>query len=304
MSDRFCGRCGKALAGVAPVETGLSRFCAGCGGSLEAEARYCRRCGAVAPEPKEDVFAGMAAPGNGHDAVSGPSLAADLFVPRPAIRLEEAPTESIPRPPAPRVPPPSVPPPRPRAVRRPEPPPHPSEAPTGIVERIPPKPPVGEVLWSEPAGPERETWEASIPRGAGFPWSGTLALVGSLAVIMSAILDWGGPFGASLPRDISAVWLLDPDAPASGPTLGLVMLLAGTLGALVALLVMAAPGFTFLRRLVGLVTVIIPVGFVLRTLQAVAAEGSVLDLPSELGIGVGVAAGGALVQLLAPRPAR
>ncbi len=131
-----------------------------------------------------------------------------------------------------------------------------------------------------------------------------LALAGAVAVIMSAILDWGGPFVASLPRDISAAWLLDPDAAPSDPTLGLVMLLAGSLGALVSLLVMASPAWTFLRRFVGLLTVTIPVGFALRSLQAVAAESSIFDLPSALGLGVVVAPAGALAQLLAPRPAR
>ena len=300
VTDRFCGRCGRALAGVAPMETGLSRFCNGCGGSLQADARFCRRCGAVAPEPKEDVFAGMPAAGNGHEAVSITSLVEDLFAPRPSPTIEEAPTESIPRPQprAPRAPSP----PQPERVARRRHGPPPAEATTKPVERI--SAPLGEVLPTEPAGPERDSWESSIPRAAGFPWGGTFALLGALAVIMSAILEWGGPFEASLPRDISAAWLWEPDAPASGPTLGLVMLLAGSLGALVSLLVMTSPAWTFLRRFVGLVTVTIPVGFALRTLQAVASESSILDFPSALEVGVLVAAGGALAQMLAPRPAR
>src|SRR5688572_20384185 len=80
LSDRFCGRCGTALAGVAPVQIGLTRFCGGCGGSLEADARFCRRCGARAPEPREDVFAGMPAATNGHER-SAADLAEELFVP-------------------------------------------------------------------------------------------------------------------------------------------------------------------------------------------------------------------------------
>ncbi len=152
--------------------------------------------------------------------------------------------------------------------------------------------------------PESDGWEGSIPRRAGFPWGGTLALIGAIAVVMSAILDWEGPFRGSLPRDIRAAWLLDPEAASSGPTLGLILLLVGTLGALVSLLVMASPGFTFLRRFVGLVTVMIPLGFALRTLQSVAAEGGILEVPSSLGIGVVVAAAGAVLQLVARRPAR
>jgi len=304
LSDRFCGGCGNALAGVAPVEIGLSRFCGGCGGALEADARFCRRCGARAPEPKEDVFAGMPAATNGHEA--SVSALEDLFVPAPApppVILEDAPTESIPLPrrAAPRVAPPPEPAP-PRA--RPTPAPADEIEITGPIERPIPTAPLGEVLPARSEEPEREGWESSIPRGAGFPWGGTLALLGALAVIMSAILEWGGSFEASSPRDITAAWLLDPGAPEQGPTLGLVLLLAGTLGALVSLLVMAAPGFTFLRRFVGLLSMTIPLAFALRTLQAVAAEGSVLDLPSALEVGVVVAAAGAILQLVAPRPAR
>jgi hypothetical protein len=139
-----------------------------------------------------------------------------------------------------------------------------------------------------------------VPR-AGFPWGGTLALLGALAVIISAVLDWGGPFSESLPRDISAAWLLDPGIASSGPSLGVVLLIAGTLGALVCLIGMAAPAFTFLRRLVGLLTVTIPVAFALRTMEALVEEASILDVPSALGIGVAVATAGGLVQLFASR---
>ena len=139
-----------------------------------------------------------------------------------------------------------------------------------------------------------------MTRSAGFPWGGTLALVGALAVILSATLDWGGPFRATLPRDISVTWLLEPSGVVSGPSLGIVMLLAGTLGALVSLIGMAAPSFSFLRRIVGLLTLMIPMGFALRTLQL--AEGaSVPDLPSIVGVGAIVAAAGALVELAAGR---
>jgi Double zinc ribbon len=304
LSDRFCGRCGKALAGVAPVDFGLSRYCGGCGGSLEADARFCRRCGARAPEPKEDVFAGMPAKTNGHE-VTDSALVEDLFIPAPPppVPVQEAPTESIPLPrqPAPRAAP--APEPEPPPVRRAPAPPPPEEI-TTPVERAVPTAPLGELLPTRSEEPDADGWESSIPRGAGFPWGGTLALLGALAVIMSAILEWGGSFNASLPRDITAAWLLDPEASSEGPTLGLLLLLAGTLGALVSLLVMAAPGFTFLRRFVGLLTVTIPLAFALRTLQSVAAEGSVLDLPSALEVGVVVAAAGAILQLVAPRPGR
>jgi hypothetical protein len=145
---------------------------------------------------------------------------------------------------------------------------------------------------------------AQGPPSYGFPWGDSLALIGALAVIMSAILDWGGPFSATLPRDISAAWLLDPAVPESGPSLGVLVLFAGTLGALVSLVSMAAPGFTFLRRGMGLLTLMIPIAFALRTLQGVAGEGGLSDLPSAQGVGVALAAAGGLVQMAAGRRRR
>jgi hypothetical protein len=141
----------------------------------------------------------------------------------------------------------------------------------------------------------------AAPPRPRFPWGDSIALIGSLAVIISSVLDWGGPFTATAPKDISASWLLDPGAAASGPSLGLVVLFAGTLGALVSLISMAAPGFTFLRRGVGLLTLMIPIAFALRTLQSLDGEGGLGKLPAALGIGVSFAAGGALVQFIAGR---
>jgi hypothetical protein len=165
---------------------------------------------------------------------------------------------------------------------------------------------------ASPSGPSEAPGPLRLPEagpeispgsGYGFPWGGTLALVGSLAVIISAILDWGGAFRSTLPRDISATWLLEPSGVVAGPSLGLMLLGAGTLGALVSLIGMAAPGFTFLRRFVGLLTLMIPLGFAFRTLQL--AEGaSIPELPSLLGVGAAVAATGALAQMAVGRPRR
>ena len=161
-------------------------------------------------------------------------------------------------------------------------------------------------LQETPASPVRvpaAQREAAPTRRGGFPWGGTLALIGSLAVIISAILDWGGSFRATLPRDISATWLLEPSGLTSGPSLGVVLLVAGTLGALVSLIGMAAPVFTFLRRIVGLLTLMVPMAFAFRTLQL--GEGTALtDLPSALGVGAMTAAAGALLELAAGRPGR
>lgn len=145
--------------------------------------------------------------------------------------------------------------------------------------------------------------EAVAARGAGFPWGGTFALVGSLAVIISAILDWGGPFRATFPRDISATWLLEPSGLTTAPSLGVLLLAIGTLGALVSLVGMAAPGLTFLRRIVGLITLMVPMAFAFRTLQ-LGEEATVVDLPSTLGVGAIVAAAGGLLELAAGGPRR
>jgi hypothetical protein len=329
--DRFCGRCGSGLAGIAAIDPGLSRFCRGCGGSLEPDARFCRRCGAQAPDPREDVFAGMSL-GNGHEVVSIPEPIADLVAgipsPSPVTRTPspqpvagEARTESIARPTgsAARVssaartrtaqsevdassapPAPTAPSTettarrrRRRSARR---------AATATIERTPVQ---RATLVLEPLAPETDEKELEITLSRGaFPWGGTLALLGALAVILSAIVDWGGPFPASLPRDISASWLLDPGAPASGPSLGVVLLVAGTVGALVTLVGMAAPGFTFLRRFMGLATLMVPIAFGLRTIQSLAEGSSMSELPSALGLGVTMAAAGGLLQLAARRQRR
>lgn len=313
--DRFCGRCGTGLVGIAPVTSDLARFCSGCGASLEADARFCRRCGAQAPEPPEDVFADMVF--NGHDiltdteTMTGLVAGASSASPQPRPESRDAVTESIP------VPEPSAPPSVPRP--RPSSPPAPGAAEarrsraedrvaTATIERTPVRRVAAPAEAPQAPAPMprgiEEPHEAPLPRGAGFPWGGTLALIGALGVILSSILDWGGPFSASLPRDISAAWLLDPNAPAIGPSLGLVMLFAGTLGALVTLVGMAAPRFTFLRRIVALLTLFIPMAFALRTLQSPDEQTGITDLPSALGVGVWVAAAGALVELAAGRTRR
>jgi hypothetical protein len=135
-----------------------------------------------------------------------------------------------------------------------------------------------------------------------FPWGDSLALIGAIAVIISAILDWGGPFRSTLPRDISAKWLLEPGTQAGGPSLGLAVLFAGTLGALAALMSMAAPGFTFLRRGVGLISLMVPLAFGFRTVQLV--EGGLSAVPDAIGVGMLVAGGGSLVQLAAGKRRR
>ena len=315
--DRFCGRCGSGLLGVAAVDPGLSRYCHGCGGSLEPDAHFCRGCGAQSPEPTENVFSGMDL--NGHDVVAITEPVADLAAqnppmlvapprpsrpkvrkPTPRAAVDLARTETIRRPSAS----PASPDPAPETVG-----PAPggaAQVATATIERTPVKrtalvPEADPVLVPET---EEKGLEAELSRESGFPWGGTLALLGGLTVILSAIVDWGGPFAETLPRDISAAWLLDPGVQATGPTLGVVLLLLGTVGALVTLLAMAVPGFTFLRRFLGLVTLMFPLGFVLRTIQELSGESRLSDVPSAIGLGVVMAGAGALLQFVARRPRR
>ena len=160
----------------------------------------------------------------------------------------------------------------------------------------PPEPPA-------PAAPSRRTHAGPPPPQRTpfrFPLGATLALVGAVAVIISAVLPWEGPFRGSLPRDIPASVLLDPQT-SGGVSLGVVVLVAGTLGALVALLTMAVPVLKPLRRIAGLLTLALPIGFALRTVEALVTEGGITAVWTELGTGVYVAAGGALVELVAGR---
>jgi hypothetical protein len=128
-----------------------------------------------------------------------------------------------------------------------------------------------------------------------------LALLGAVAVILSAVLPWDGPFRSSLPRDIAASRLLAPDAAGNGLSLGILLLVTGTLGALVALLTMAIPILKPLRRLVGLLSLSLPFLFAVQTGRPILAEGSITPLWSALGVGVYVAAGGAFIQTVAGR---
>jgi hypothetical protein len=148
---------------------------------------------------------------------------------------------------------------------------------------------------------------ATLPR-PGFPLGATVALVGAISVILSAIVPWAsGPdpaaFDRLLPRDIAFQELFfgvgeDP----GGPTLGLVLLGAGVAGGLMALLSMVAPALKPLRRLIGLGTLAIPVLFVLRVVQASVDQGGGVELVFDsLAAGVYLGAGGALVQVVAGR---
>lgn len=261
--DRFCGRCGAELTGARPAIPVGGGFCTACGAALEADDRFCGRCGApvqaAEPAPEEDLLADW--------DLEVPADEASTVAAPPA-RPEEAVTESIQRPPTPSD----------TAVIHQQP------------EAVPPPP--------APVGPEPPAPEPRAP-SRGFPLGATVALLGAVAVIVSAVLEWRGPFAGDLPRDIAVRSLFDPSGPATGLNLGIVLLGVGTLGALVAILTMAVPALKPLRRLMGLVALALPAGFAVRTAQLALDNGEILDLPSLLGPGVYVAAVGAFVELVA-----
>lgn len=267
--DRFCGRCGSSLDDVPQARPSSAGFCSSCGAALEVDDRFCGRCG----RPVRTSETAAPIPVDQGDEVD--FLADwDLEVPddeQPKPSRHEAVTEQVPLPPPP--------------------------ADTAVIEQQPVAPPVPYVPLPPPAREQREP-------ARGFPLGATFALIGAVAVIVSAILEWSGPFGEDLPRDIAFRLLFDPRGPATGPNLGVVLLAVGTLGALVALLTMAVPLLTPARRLVGLATLAIPAGFAVRTVQLGLSDGSILDVPSLLGPGFYVALAGSIVQLVAGRWSR
>jgi hypothetical protein len=126
--------------------------------------------------------------------------------------------------------------------------------------------------------------------------------LGAVAVIVSSVLDWGrGGLAGTLPRDIPARQLISPGAEAAGVSMGIVLLIAGTVGALLALLTMAAPVLRFLRRLVGLATLAVPVLYVIRVAIPLFADLRFGDVFGVLGVGFYFATVGAFVQMIAGR---
>jgi RNA polymerase subunit RPABC4/transcription elongation factor Spt4 len=251
--DRFCGVCGATLEAEPAEVVPAPRFCTRCGGPVNDEDRFCARCGATV-RPADTA----AEPEDEEDFFADWNL---VFAEEPTPGPQEAITEAVPRPPTAAATDTSVLPVAPRA--------EPDVAPA------PPPPP------------------RRHPPPQGFPWGATLALVGAVTVVVSAILPWTE--GGAQPREIPARALIDAGG-SGGVNLGFVLLVAGTIGALVALLTMLLPWLGFLRRLVGIVTLAIPVLFVLRALDPLAGSG---DLIGVLGAGVYAAGGGAVAQIVA-----
>ncbi len=258
--DRFCGRCGTPVGSEAGAEVEAAGFCTTCGEPLEEEDRFCGRCGAPA----------RAAIAAEETAAADVLDDADIFADWNLVFAEEPPrqdavTESIPRRPAP------------------------GASDTAILPTA---------TGSAPAPtPEPRPRRRRHPRPRGFPWGASLALLGAVTVIVSAVLPWTRT-GQGLPRDIPARLLIDPQGPASGLNLGIVLLVVGAIGALVALLTMVAPWLGVLRRIVGLATMGVPLLFVIRVWapEIGLGRGGLLDL---VGAGVYAAAAGAVFQIVA-----
>lgn len=256
--DRFCGNCGTTLGAEATEVTPAPRFCTRCGGPLEDRDMFCGRCGA----PVRSSSAGAAAA----DPEADEDFFADwnvVFAEEPTPVPQEAITEAVPRPPV-------------------------SEGTaTSVI------PTVGREDREPKTPPERPPRTPRHPPPRGFPWGASLALAGAVAVVVSAIVPWTA--GGALPREIPARSLIELQGGA-GVNLGFVLLVAGTIGALVALLTMVLPWLGSLRRLVGVLTLALPVLFVLRTLDPGVGFG---DLAEVLGAGVYAAGGGAIAQVVA-----
>lgn len=267
--DRFCGTCGTDLASRS-VET-VSRFCTNCGGPLDEADRFCGRCGAsvraLGPASPPEAGHPEAPLSEASEPEAEPEEDEDFFADWNVVFAEEpspqeAVTEAVPRPPSERG----------SDTEILQPAPAPERAP------VPPAP--------EPPRTPRH------PPPRGFPWGASVALAGAVAVVISAILPWR-PHGG-LPREIAARSLVGSGG--GGVNLGVVLLVAGTVGALIALLTMLLPWLGFLRRLVGILTLAVPVLFVLRALDPTAGLG---DLVTVLEVGVYAAAAGALAQVIA-----
>jgi hypothetical protein len=159
----------------------------------------------------------------------------------------------------------------------------------------------------EPAAEEAEGeayQEAAAPRRRGFPVGAILALVAAIVVVASAFLEWRAEtLGGGTAADIPLRFLFNPraDARPGEITVALLLLGLGTAGAIAALLSILLPWLRFLRRVIGGLTLLVPVVFVVRTeltLRFFAGEHPFLD---SIGRGVWLCAGAAVVEVVAGR---
>jgi hypothetical protein len=146
--------------------------------------------------------------------------------------------------------------------------------------------------------------EAPPARRGRAPVGALIALIAAIVVVASGFLEWRAEIlGGGTAADIPLRFLLDPraDARPGDITVALLLLGLGTAGAIAALLSILLPALRFLRRVVGGLTLIVPVVFVVRTeltLRFFAGEHPFLD---SIGLGVWLCAGAAVVEVVAGR---
>jgi hypothetical protein len=151
------------------------------------------------------------------------------------------------------------------------------------------------------AGPEHE---AAPARRGRAPVGALIALVAAIVVVASGFLEWRAEvLGGGTAADIPLRFLFDPraDARPGDITVALLLLGLGTAGAIAALLSILLPALRFLRRVIGGLTLIVPVVFAVRTeltLRFFGGEHSFLD---SIGRGVWLCAGAAVVEIVAGR---
>lgn len=158
----------------------------------------------------------------------------------------------------------------------------------------------------EPAaeGPDEAGYREAPARRRMAPVGAIIALVAAAVVVASGFLEWRAEaLGGGTAADIPLRFLVNPEANA-GPgdvTIALLLLGLGTLGAVAALLSILAPRLRFLRRLIGALTLLVPVVFVIRTeltLRFLSGEHSFLD---SIGRGVWLCAIAAVGEIVAGR---
>lgn len=158
------------------------------------------------------------------------------------------------------------------------------------------------------AGPADEAgavpYEDAPTRRRGAPVGAILALIAAAAVVASGFLEWRAEsLGGGSAADIPLRFLTNPkaDARQGEITIALVLLGLGTLGALASLVSMLVPWLRFVRRLIGGLTLLVPVVFVVRSelaLRLLSGEHSILD---SIGRGAWLCAIAAAVEISAGR---
>jgi hypothetical protein len=142
----------------------------------------------------------------------------------------------------------------------------------------------------QPAPPQAAG--TSLPGGVKLRW---IPLIGGIALAISAVLPWiasvqGSPSAKGL--DVPASFLFDPlKAGRGGIKVGLMVLLAGVVGAALTLL----PVTGAIRRLLGALGVAVAGLYIVQLGRVVDRVGGGVSLTDAIGFGVYVAIGGGLL---------